>query len=161
MREAWAELLTNPSGLLSRRLVRALRAVTVLPARLQREHLDVPVFVADRTTLRILQSSAWHDALEDVLRRHIRRLFRLNVLLVHDFDTMPAPRNGHRHRRLAKDVGLVDSPLESVPHVQGQDRENSGTSNKAAPVQEAATPPGPRTAATTPSSWQPTSNSGA
>ncbi|MER5996074.1 hypothetical protein [Streptomyces viridosporus] len=161
VREAWAELLTNPSGLLSRQLVRALRAVTVLPARLQRDHLDVPVFVADRTTLRILQSSAWHDALEDVLRRHIRRPFYLDVLLVHDFDTMPAPRNGHRHRRLAKAAGLVDSPLESAPHAQGQDRVNSGASSEAS-GRKAATAPGPaRPAASTPSSWKPTSNSGA
>lgn len=163
VREAWAELLTNPSGRLSRQVVRALRAVTVLPARLQRDHLDVPVFVADRTTLRILQSSAWHDALKDVLRRHIRRRpFYLDVLLVHDFDTMSAPRMGHRHRRLAKDAGLVDSPLESAPPVQGQDRENSGAINEAASGREAATAPGStRTAATTPNSWKPTSNSGA
>ncbi|WP_143203928.1 hypothetical protein [Streptomyces sp. CB02400] len=162
VREAWAELLTNPSGLLSRQVMRALRAATVLPARLQRDHLDVPVFVADRTTLRTLQSSAWHAALEDVLRRHIRRPFYLDVLLVHDYDTMPAPRNGQRHRRLAKAAGLVDSPLESTPRTQGQDHMHSGASNEAASGREAATAPGStRTATTTPSSWKPTSNSGA
>ncbi len=99
--EAWAELLTNRSGLLSRRLVRALRTGTVLPARLQRNHLDVPVSVADLTTLRTLQSPAWHPALEKVLRRHVQRPFYLDVLLVFDYDTMPAHRNGH---------GAVGSP---------------------------------------------------
>ncbi|WP_419669734.1 helix-turn-helix domain-containing protein [Streptomyces prasinus] len=162
VREAWAELLTNPSGLLSRQLVRALRAVTVLPARLQRDHLGVPVFVADRATLRILQSSAWHAALEEVLRRHIRRPFYLDVLLVHDYDTMAAPRNGQRLRRLAKAAGLVDSPLESSPRVQGQGRVNSSASNEAVSGREAATASGSaRTAATAPVSWKPTSNSGA
>lgn len=162
VREAWAELLTNPSGLLSRQLVRALRAATVLPARLQRDHLDVPVFVADRTTLRILQSSAWHPALEDTLRRHIRRPFYLDVLLVHDYDTMPSPRNGQRHRRLAKAAGLVDSPLESIPGARRQGRVNSAARNEAMSGQDAATAPAAvRTAAGMPSPWKPTSNSSA
>lgn len=159
VREAWAELLTNPSGLLSRQVVRALRAVTVLPARLKRDHLDVPVFVADRTTLRILQSNAWHAALEDVLRRHIRRPFYLDVLLVHDYDTLPAPRNGQRHRRLAKAAGLVDGPLELTPRSQEQEHTNSDAGNEAASRREAATAPGSARAAAT--SWKPTSNSGA
>jgi hypothetical protein len=161
VREAWEELLTNPSGLLSRQLVRALRAATVLPARLQRDHLDVPVFVADRTTLRTLQSSAWHPALEDALRRHIRRPFYLDVLLVHDYDTMPVPRNGQRHRRLAKAAGLVDSPLESSPHVQGQDRVNSAARHEASPGRDTAAAPGAaRITEGTAGPWKPTSNSG-
>ncbi|MCZ9349126.1 helix-turn-helix transcriptional regulator [Streptomyces mutabilis] len=151
VREAWAELLTNPSGLLSRQLVRALRAATVLPARLQRDHLDVPVFVADRTTLRALQSGAWHPALEDALRRHIRRPFYLDVLLVHDYDTMPAVRTGQRHRRLAKAAGLVDSPLESSPAMGQLVTETRGT----------ATEGSARTAPGLPGRWKPTSNSGA
>jgi hypothetical protein len=162
VREAWAELLTNPSGLLSRQVVRALRAVTVLPARLQRDHLDVPVFVADRTTMRILQSSAWHPALEDALRRHVRRPFYLDVLLVQDYDTMPSPRIGQRHRRLAKAAGLVDSPLEAKSPAQEQGRVNGTMKDRAASVRNAAMPSGAvRTASGVPSLWKPTSNSGA
>ncbi|MBX4174439.1 helix-turn-helix domain-containing protein [Streptomyces geysiriensis] len=151
VREAWAELLTNPSGLLSRQLVRALRAATVLPARLQRDHLDVPVFVADPTTLRTLQSATWHPTLEDALRRHIRRPFYLDVLLVHDYDTMPAVRTGQRHRRLAKAAGLVDSPLESSPARGPLVTETRG----------AATEDSARTSTGQPGRWKPTSNSGA
>ncbi|MEU6449979.1 hypothetical protein [Streptomyces sp. NPDC046979] len=139
VREAWEELLTNPSGLLSRQLVRALRAATVLQARLQRDHLDVPVFVADRATLVTLQSSdAWHLVLENALRRHVRRPFYLDVLLVHDYDTLPSPRNGHRHRRLAKAAGLVDGPVDALLSVQK-----------------------PKRGSDTPWSPKPTSNSGA
>jgi hypothetical protein len=160
VREAWAELLTNRSGLLSRRLVRALRAATVLPARLQRSHLDVPVFVADRTTLRTLQSPSWHPALEEALRRHVQRPFYLDVLLVLDYDTMPAHRNGHRHRRLAKAEGLVDSPLETSParpdHVNGTAK-HAGASGRNA----AAAPDAVGTASGMPILWKPTSNSGA
>ncbi|MEU3855684.1 helix-turn-helix transcriptional regulator [Streptomyces sp. NPDC029554] len=144
VREAWAELLTNPSGSLSRQLMRALRAATVLPARLQRDHLDVPVFVADRTTLRTLLSPAWHPALEEALRRHIRRPFYLDVLLVHDYDTMPASRNGNRHLRLAKGAGLVDSPLEISPPVKRRDATSADAALTA-----------------TTGSLKPTSNSGA
>lgn len=162
VREAWAELLTNPSGLLSRQLVRALRAATVLQARLQRDHLDVPVFVADRTTLRTLQSDTWHPALEDALRRHIRRSFYLDVLLVHDYDTMTAPRNGQRHRRLAKAAGLVDSPPDATPGAQEQGHVKSSARNESTYGREAATASGAaRTAAGSQGSWKPTSNSGA
>ncbi|MDX3406421.1 helix-turn-helix transcriptional regulator [Streptomyces sp. ME02-6977A] len=162
VREAWAELLTNPSGLLSRQLVRALRAATVLPARLQRSHLDVPVFVGDRTTLRILQSGTWHPALEEALRRHVRRPFLLDVLLVSDYDTMPAPRNGQRHRRLAKAAGLVDSPVESNPRAQLQGHMNNAARNETGSGGAAATAPShARTPAGKQRSWKPTSNSGA
>ncbi|MDG9709365.1 helix-turn-helix domain-containing protein [Streptomyces sp. DH10] len=159
VREAWAELLMNPSGLLSRQLMRALRAATVLPARLQRDHLDLPVFVADRTTLRTLQSGAWHPALEAVLRRHVRRPFYLEVLLVHDYDTMPTHRNGHRHLRLAKAAGLVDSPLEISPPVQKVDRVTSTARREAAPRRDTTSADTVLTATGKP--WKPTSNSGA
>ncbi|MFJ9675253.1 helix-turn-helix domain-containing protein [Streptomyces sp. NPDC101221] len=163
VREAWAELLTNPSELLSRQVVRALRAATVLPARLQRDHLDVPVFVADRTTLRTLQSRTWHPALEDALRRHIRRSFILDVLLVHDYDTMAAPRNGQRHRRLAKAAGLVDSPPDTTPDAQDQQgRVKSSAGTQSTVGREAAAASGAaHTTAGSPGSWKPTSNSGA
>jgi hypothetical protein len=162
VKEAWAELLTNPCGSLSRQFVRALRASTVLPARLQRDHLDVPVFVADRTTLRTLQSPAWHPALEAALRRHVRRPFHLDILLVHDYDTMPAHRNGHRHRRLAKAAGLVDGPLETMPLRQKPDLVNSAEKKRAASGRDtAASPSAARTAQGIPSPWKPTSNSGA
>ncbi|MER8012498.1 helix-turn-helix transcriptional regulator [Streptomyces sp. NPDC094149] len=113
VRKAWADLLANPSGALSRQEVRALRAATVLQARLHRKQLDVPVFVADKETGAVLQSSAWHPALEAALRRHIRRRFHLTVLLVYDYDTMPTYRNGNRQRRLAKAAGVVDGPIEA------------------------------------------------
>lgn len=158
VREAWAELLTNPSGALSRQLVRALRAATVLPARLQRGHLDVPVFVTDRTTLPTLQSGSWHPAFEEALRRHIRRPFNLDVLVVQNYDTIPTPRNGQRHLRLAKDAGLMDSPLELYPPKKA-DRTNSTSKPGTAPRRH-ATPAGAlRTATAIPS--KPTSNSGA
>ncbi|MGW7611904.1 hypothetical protein ACWGKW_32565, partial [Streptomyces sp. NPDC054766] len=163
VREAWAELLTNRSGLLSRQHLRALRAATVLRARLQRDHLDVPVFVADRTTLATLQSSAWHPALEDALRRHVRRPFYLDVLLVHDYDTMPSHRNGHRHRRLAKAAGLVDSPVEAKLPAPEPDRASSAAENEAVPERKDTTAlmNTVRPAPDIPSPWKPTSNSGA
>lgn len=160
VREAWAELLTNPSGLLSRQHVRALRAATPLPARLQRDHLDVPVFVADRATLLTLQSSEWHAALEETLRRHVRRPFYLDVLLVHDYDTMPSRRNGQRHRRLAKAAGLVDGPVETTSPPDSP--RAHGTAANTAVTQDAATIPRTvRTAPDIPRIWKPTSNSGA
>jgi transcriptional regulator with XRE-family HTH domain len=113
VREAWAELLANRTGTLSRQQVRALRAVTVLQARQQGAQLDVPVFVADRRTGAVLRSPAWHPALEACLRRHVRRPFHLDVIIVYDYDTVPTPRNGQRQRRLAKAAGLVDGPLET------------------------------------------------
>ncbi|MFJ9026557.1 hypothetical protein ACIRPU_42445 [Streptomyces sp. NPDC102259] len=163
VREAWAELLTNRSGLLSRQHTRALRAATLLQARLQRDHLDVPVFVADRTTLATLQSSAWHPALEDALRRHVRRPFYLDVLLVHDYDTMPSRRNGVRHRRLAKAAGFVDSSLETEPPVQEPDHASDAAQNAAVPGRKAARVPVKtgRPAPDIKSPWRPTSNSGA
>ncbi|MDQ0904269.1 hypothetical protein QFZ22_000254 [Streptomyces canus] len=159
VREAWAELLTNRSKLLSRQHVRALRAATVLQPRMHRDHLDVPVFVADRTTFTILQSAVWHPALEEALRRHVRRPFYLDVLLVHD-DTR---QNGLRHRRLAKDAGLIDGPLETEPFKPDPDRMNwaaqaEGASGRvAATVQRDTVRPDPDIK--TP--WKPTSNSGA
>jgi hypothetical protein len=159
VREAWAELLTNRSGLLSRRLVRALRAATVLPARLQRNHLDVPVFVADRTTLRTLQSPAWHPALEKTLRRHVRRPFSLDVLLVQDYDTIPTPRNGQRHLRIAKAAGLMNSPLELYPPAKKRDHSNNTSRSGEAPRRDATAGEADRTA--TAGRWKPTSNSGA
>jgi hypothetical protein len=161
VREAWAELLTNRSGLLSRQQVRALRAATMLQPRMHRDHLDVPVFVADRSTLTTLQSAVWHPALEEALRRHLRRRpFYLDVLLVHDFRK---PRTGLRHRRLAKDAGLIEGPLESEPP------EKSPHLAKPAPLAEAVSA---RAAITVQrntvrpdpdvtSPWKPTSNSGA
>ncbi|MFE9687828.1 helix-turn-helix domain-containing protein [Streptomyces sp. NPDC006285] len=115
VREAWAELQANHLDLLSTQQVRALRAAMMLRARLQHDHLEVLVFVADRKTGITLQSASWHPALEAVLRRHIRRAFRLDVLLVFDYDTISSPRNGQRPRRLAKDANLVKGPVESPP----------------------------------------------
>ncbi|WP_333739251.1 helix-turn-helix domain-containing protein [Streptomyces sp. IBSBF 2806] len=163
VREAWAELVTNRSGLLSRQHVRALRAATVLQARMQRDHLDVPVFVADRTTLATLQSRAWHPAAEDALRRYVRRPFYLDILLVHDYDTMPSHRNGQRLRRLAKASGLVDSPLETSLPLPESDRgsgaaeDGAGSGRKTTTAQMTATRPDPGVKRP----WKPTSNSGA
>ncbi|WP_159050002.1 hypothetical protein [Streptomyces sp. MMG1533] len=70
----------------------------MLQARLQRNQLDVPVVVADREAGSVLQSATWHPALETALRRR----FRLDVLLVCNYDTMSPTRNGHCQRRLAK-----------------------------------------------------------
>ncbi|MET7780381.1 hypothetical protein ABZU94_34930 [Streptomyces mirabilis] len=112
VRKAWADLLENSAGALSRQEVQALRASRVLQARLQRDHLDVPVFVADKKTGSILQSDTWHPALHTALRRYIRRPFRLDVLIVPDYETMKAHRTGSRPRRLAKLAGLVDEPVE-------------------------------------------------
>jgi hypothetical protein len=119
------------------------------------------VFVADRTTLRALRSSAWHPPLEEALRRHIRRSFYLDVLLVLDYDTMPAQRTGQRHRRLAKAAGLVDSPLEATPSAREPIRTDGTAQNEAAPGRKAAAPGGGHTAAGISDSWKPISNSGA
>jgi hypothetical protein len=113
VREAWADLLANGSGALSRQEVRALRASTVLQARFQRNQLDVPVFVADKKTGIFLQSATWHPAFDAALRRHIRRPFHLDVLLVYNYDTMNFNRNGTRQRRLAKAAGVVGGPVET------------------------------------------------
>ncbi|MDQ1042113.1 hypothetical protein QFZ76_000349 [Streptomyces sp. V4I2] len=163
VREAWAELLTNRSGLLSRQHVRALRAATVLQARLHRDHLDVPVFVADRTTLTTLQSGVWHPALEEALRRHVQRPFYLDVLLVHDYDTMSSRQNGHRHRRLAKAAGLMDDPMGPSSPKREPDRANRVTETEAVSEQVAATAQmnTVRPALDIKTSWKPTSNSGA
>jgi hypothetical protein len=56
VRKAWADLLENRSGTLSREEVQALRASTVLQARQRRNQLDVPVFVADKKTALVLQT---------------------------------------------------------------------------------------------------------
>lgn len=125
--KAWADLLANPDGALGRQEVRALRAATVLQARLQRSQLDVPVFVADKETGVVLQSSAWHPALEAALRRHIRRRFHLAVLLVYDYDTMPSHRNGNRQRRLAKAAGVVDGPIEGPSGLNAPDMPEQAT----------------------------------
>ncbi|MFK4106157.1 helix-turn-helix domain-containing protein [Streptomyces sp. NPDC019531] len=157
VREAWAELLTNRSRLLSRHRVRALRAASVLQARLQRNHLEVTVFVADRATGAALQSTAWHPALEASLRRHIRRPFSLDILLVYDYDSL---RNGHRQRRLAKAAGLVHGPLESAPPAK-KSHLPRGTVRKAAERSAGtAIPRTVRADRTTPLPKQGTSNSG-
>ncbi|MFJ9729609.1 helix-turn-helix domain-containing protein [Streptomyces sp. NPDC101209] len=113
---AWSDLLANHSGALSRQEVRALRASKLMQVRFQRNHLDVPVFVGDKETGAVLQSSAWHPVLESALRRRIRRRFRLDVFLVYDYDVMTSSRNGSRQRRLAKAAGLVDGPIEGRRH---------------------------------------------
>ncbi|MEU3342562.1 helix-turn-helix domain-containing protein [Streptomyces sp. NPDC006668] len=145
VRKAWADLLANSSGALSRQEVRALRAATVLQARFQRGQLDVPVFVADKETGAVLQSSAWHPAFEAALRRRIRRRFHLAVLLVYDYDTMPSLRNGNRQRRLAKAAGVVDGPIEGPPrqdapdtpeHAPGRDGSREAEPRRLAPVPE-------------------------
>ncbi|MEU0029601.1 hypothetical protein [Streptomyces sp. NPDC006335] len=160
MREAWAELLPNRSGLLSRQQVRALRAATELQPRMHRDHLDVPVFVADRTTLTTLQSPVWHPALEEALRRHLRRPFHLDVLLVHDYHK---PRTGIRHRRLAKDAGLIDGPLEPEPYEESPDLAmpaplaEGSFGRVAITAHENTADPDPDVTAP----WKPTTNSGA
>ncbi|MER5512954.1 helix-turn-helix transcriptional regulator [Streptomyces sp. NPDC002766] len=162
VREAWAELVTNRSGLLSRQHVRALRAAAVLQPRLHRGHLDVPVFVADRPTLNTLQSADWHPALEEALRRHVRRPFYLDVLLVPD-DTTSSRQSGLRHRRLAKAAGLIDGPLESVPprrdveHTNGAVQADGAAQRVATAVQNNTVRPAPDIRIP----WKPTSNSGA
>ncbi|MET9118843.1 hypothetical protein ABZX38_32210 [Streptomyces longwoodensis] len=87
VREAWEDLLANRSGELSRRKLRALRAATVLRTRLQRNQLDISVFVGDHETATTLQSPTWHSVLEAALRRRLRRIFTLDVLLVYGYTT--------------------------------------------------------------------------
>ncbi|RSN99943.1 hypothetical protein DMH26_17625 [Streptomyces sp. WAC 05379] len=109
VRKAWAKLLKNHDGALGRREAEALRATTLLRTRYQRGHLDLHVFVPDRLTGSMLQPSAWHAVLDRVLRHHVRRPFRLEVMLVHADDS-GAHRNGERPRRLAKAAGLLENP---------------------------------------------------
>jgi hypothetical protein len=52
------------------------------------------VFVADKKTGSILQSDTWHPALHTALRRYVRRPFRLDVLIVPDYDAKSAHRTG-------------------------------------------------------------------
>ncbi|MFF7791250.1 helix-turn-helix domain-containing protein [Streptomyces sp. NPDC007991] len=159
VREAWVEMLSNRAGLLSSQQVRALRAVTVLQSRLHRDHLDVPVFVTDRKTEFILQSTAWHPALKAALRRHIRPQVRLDVLLVCKYEA-----NG-RQRRLAMAAGLVGGPVETAagpqkPHsttgTAVEEPTEPGAERNTFQGSRSSTPP----AGHTPQSWEATSNSG-
>jgi transcriptional regulator with XRE-family HTH domain len=111
--KAWADLLRNPSGSLNVQVMRALRSCTLLQARLQRNQLDVHVFVPDNPTGTILQPSNWQAEFRTAIEDRIRRQFQLDVLLVYGHNT-PAShhRNGQRHRRLAAAAGLVQGPLE-------------------------------------------------
>ncbi|GAA2615671.1 hypothetical protein GCM10010304_81280 [Streptomyces roseoviolaceus] len=131
VRKAWADLLANPSCSLSSQEVRALRAATVLQARLQQYQLDVPVFVADKKTGATLTSAAWHSALETALRRYIRRPFRLDVMLVYDYDAINSHRNGERQRRLAKAAGLVGEPLTTPRDADSSDPAQPTPSSRA------------------------------
>lgn len=162
VREAWAELVTNRSGRLSRQHVRALRAASLLQPRLHRGHLDVPVFVADRPTLTTLQTGEWHPALEETLRRHVRRPFYLDVLLVPD-NGASSRQSGLRHRRLAKAAGLIDGPLEGLPPQRDAEHTNGATQADGASTQVATAvqnnTPRPSPDAGIP--WKPISNSSA
>ncbi|KOV74334.1 hypothetical protein ADL00_02390 [Streptomyces sp. AS58] len=113
IREAWNDLLEDRSGCLTSQEVRALRAASVLVPRLQRQQLDLPVFVPDSETAAVLRSTTWHPALETALRRRLRRTFNLDILLVLDYDSLSAHRNGQRQHRLAIAAGLVEGPLET------------------------------------------------
>ncbi|MFJ4683762.1 helix-turn-helix domain-containing protein [Streptomyces sp. NPDC088789] len=115
VREAWDDLLANRAGDLGRQEVRALRASTMLEPRLQRNQLDVPVFVADRKARAVLRSTTWHPVLDDALRNRLKRAFTLDVLLISDEDMLVSHRNGHRQRRLAKAAGLVEGMDEGPP----------------------------------------------
>lgn len=106
-RKAWADLLEDRAGALGRREVEALRAATLLQTRYQRGHLDVHVFVPDKQTGIILRPATWHSALDTALRHHIRRPFRLEVMLIFPDDTS-THRNGQRQRRLAMAAGLLE-----------------------------------------------------
>jgi transcriptional regulator with XRE-family HTH domain len=134
VRKAWADLLENRSGTLSREEVQALRASTVLQARQRRNQLDVPVFVADKKTALVLQTGTWHAALETALKHYLRRPFHLDVLLVYDYDTMESRRNGQRQRRLAKAAGVVEGPVEmQFPH-EGRRPDHAVTHHPPQPV---------------------------
>lgn len=133
VRDAWAELLENRSGALDGDEVDALRASTMLQARLQRDHLNIPVFAPDSETAMALQSATWHPALEAALRHHIQRRFSLDVLVVHGYDVKHSARNGSRQRRLAVAAGVMEGPVDGPP---------ADTS----PAREAATPSRPEPA---------------
>ncbi|MEU5757108.1 helix-turn-helix domain-containing protein [Streptomyces sp. NPDC047829] len=114
VREAWADLLRNPSDSLSFQVMRALRACTVLQARLQRTQLDVHVFVPDNATGAILQPADWQAEFHTALETRMRRRFHLDVMPVHGHSTQASHHlTGQRHRRLAAAAGLVQGPLET------------------------------------------------
>jgi transcriptional regulator with XRE-family HTH domain len=112
VREAWDDLLANRSGAISRQEVRALRASTLMGARLQHRQLDVSVFVADRQDQALLRSTTWHPTLEAVLRRRLRRPFTLDVLVLDD-GIVNAKRAGQWQHRLAGTAGLMEDPPET------------------------------------------------
>ncbi|MFH8470785.1 helix-turn-helix domain-containing protein [Streptomyces sp. NPDC017991] len=100
--KAWADLLENTSGTLSRPQLRALRDSTVRQPRLQRNRLDIPVFVKNKKTEELLQSDTWHPALHTALRRHIRRSFHLDVLIVSDYALPKAQGAKNRFTGMAR-----------------------------------------------------------
>ncbi|MEU9272305.1 helix-turn-helix transcriptional regulator [Streptomyces sp. NPDC048251] len=103
---AWADVLANRSGNLSDEEVHALRAATVLRARLQRNQLDIPLIV-DREAGAVLQSRTWYHVLEAALRHRIQRSFLLDVLLVHD----DGVSRRHRLANVTAGTGRPEEPL--------------------------------------------------
>lgn len=110
VRKAWADLLEDRAGALGHQEAAALRASSLLQARQQRGHLDVHVFVPDQRTGNVLQAATWHTALEAVLRHHIRRPFRLDVMLVFADAAARSHRNGRQQRRLVQATGDTEEP---------------------------------------------------
>ncbi|KMS72560.1 hypothetical protein ACM01_22475 [Streptomyces viridochromogenes] len=111
VRKAWADLLEDRTDQLSRQEAEALRVATLLKSRHQRGHLDVHVFVPDEQTGIALLPGTWHPALENALRHHVRRPFRLEVMLVYPDGPAGSRKNGQRQRRLAKAAGLLEGPI--------------------------------------------------
>lgn len=97
-RRAWAALVEDRGGALGRAEARALRECTLLRVRQQRNDLDVHVFVPDAAVLTVLRPGTWHNALTATLQQHVRRYFRLEVMLVYDYARLSADTGRKRSR---------------------------------------------------------------
>ncbi|MFE2696968.1 helix-turn-helix domain-containing protein [Streptomyces mirabilis] len=124
--QAWSDLLDNASGDLNREEVRALSVSSVRQVRLQRNRLDVPVFVPDGETESVLRSEAWHPAFQTVLRSYIRRSFELDVLIVSDTANAQEIKKRARARQRARSRRLVSTSLkEAYPPLHTGEEANS------------------------------------
>jgi hypothetical protein len=120
VREAWDDLLRNRTGELTHEEVQALSSSTVFKARLQHHQLDLQLFVTDEKAGAVLSATAWHAALEAVLRRRIRRTFNLDVFLVFDYGARHTHPASQRQQSLSEDSGMA---------VQAQAPERPGRSS--------------------------------
>ncbi|NKQ27902.1 hypothetical protein [Streptomyces galbus] len=103
----WDDLLRNRTGELTHEEVQALSSSTVFKARLQHHQLDLQLFVTDEKAGAVLSATAWHAALEAVLRRRIRRTFNLDVFLVLDYGARHTHPASQRQQSLSEDSGMA------------------------------------------------------